>query len=425
MKDKILKLVNASEILTLKTGSKTPKAGREQSEVNDIKNGSLIAVNGVIKWIGPANEMHEQIPSDIGNYDVHEIDCSGKTIIPGLVDPHTHLIFGGSREDEFAMRNAGSSYQEIAAAGGGIKSTVNSTQKEDDEKLIDNAKTRLDRMLSLGTTTVEGKSGYGLSTKDELRILRLQKQIDQTHPIDIVSTFLGAHTVPSGIEKEDYIKEVMGIMIPAVDRENLAEFCDVFCEKNVFTPEESELILLRGKKYNLKPKIHADQLSAYGGSEVASRVGAISADHLDYITSSGIKALKNSKTIGVLLPGCVFFLGLDRYAPARQMIDAGIPIALSTDLNPGTCYTESLHIIMTIACTRMKMSPEEALVACTINAAHAINRQDSIGSLEPGKKADIAIFDCPAHRIIPYHFGVNLCVTTIKDGEVVYTASRS
>jgi len=385
-----------------------------------MKNGALIAIGGSIDWVGRETDLDKKLTALSPDYEVREVDCSGKTVLPGLVDCHTHLIFGGSRESEFAMRCAGRSYQEIAEAGGGIKSTVKATRQEDDDTLKNKAIMRLDRMLSLGTTTIEGKSGYGLSTRDELRILRLQRELATNHPMDIVSTFLGAHTIPAGKKKEDYIKEVTDEMIPLLKESSLAEFCDVFCEEGVFTPEESEMILNRGKKFGLKPKIHADQLSSNGGSQVAARVGATSADHLDYITPDGIRALKEAGTIAVLLPGCVFFLGLERYAPARDLIEAGIPVALSTDLNPGTCFTESLPIIMTIACTKMKLTPEEVITACTINAAHAIGRHTTVGSLEAGKKADIAIFDCPTYKIIPYHFGVNLCWMTVKGGEIVY-----
>jgi imidazolonepropionase len=419
----LLILKNVFELVTLNGSDNKPRIGKAMSDLGIIKNGSLIVSSGIIKWVGESKYLNDNLLDALDETEIQEIDCSRNTVLPGLIDPHTHIVFGGSRENEFAMRCAGKSYGEIALAGGGIKSTVKATRELDNETLMSKAIKHLDRMLEYGTTTIEAKSGYGLSTFHELKILRILRELQNSHPMEIISTFLGAHTVPQDTDKQDYLDLVLNEMIPAVKDEALAEFCDVFCEKGAFSVEESERILLKGKEFGLKPKIHADQLSESGGSQVAARVKAISADHLDYISQDSMNQIKNSGTIAVLLPGCVHFLGLSRYAPARKFIESEIPIALATDLNPGTCYTESLPIIMNIACSHMKMSPEEVITACTINAAHAIDRAKNIGSLEPGKKADITIFDCDSYKMIPYHFGVNLVDKTIKDGVVVYRKS--
>ncbi len=349
------------------------------------------------------------------------INAEDKVVLPGFVDCHTHPVFGATREEEFELRIKGKSYEEIAQAGGGIRSSVRSVRQLSKDELIKLALPRLERFLSYGTTTIEAKSGYGLSLKDEIKILEVIKKLNQIHPMDLVPTFLGAHEIPDEYRerREEYIDLLINQMIPEVAKKKLALFCDVFCEKNVFSLDESRKILEKAKEYGLKPKLHADQLTPFGGAELAAEIKAVSADHLEFISDSGIEKMKQSGTIAVLLPGAVFGLGKDNYPPARKMIDMGLPVALATDFNPGSSFTESMPVILSLACLRMKLTPAEAICAATINSAYAIDKGDSIGSLERGKKADIVIWDVKNYKEIPYHYGVNLVDKVIKDGEVV------
>jgi len=299
---------------------------------------------------------------------------------------------------------------------------VEATRKASFEELLSPGKKRLNRMLSSGVTTVEAKSGYGLSLKDELKILKVMRALDEDHPVDVVPTFLGAHTVPKEFKnnRKDYVHLLMEEMIPRVAETKLAEFCDVFCEEKAFTLEESRKILETGKRYGLNPKIHADQLSSGGGAELAAEVGAYSADHLEYVSSDGIERMAEKGVTAILLPGASFFLSMKKLPPAREMIEKGVGIALATDLNPGSSMTESLPLIMTMGCTMFRMLPREVIQATTIHAAKSMGREGSIGSLEVGKQADIAIFDIPNYRHLPYHFGVNHIEIVIKKGKVVY-----
>jgi len=404
---------NASELLTLSP------AFKEESGLGIIRNGALAVKNGKIVWIGKTNELSK---SWVLKRSGKEIDARGKVVMPGLIDSHTHIIFAGSRENEFEQRLQGLSYLEIAERGGGILSTVEATRKASFEELFLLGKKRLNRTLSRGVTTIEAKSGYGLSLKDELKILKVMRELDEDHPVDIVPTFLGAHTVPKEFKnnRKGYVDLLTEEMIPRIAERKLAEFCDVFCEEKAFNLEESKKILETGKRYGLKPKIHADQLSSGGGAELAAEVGAYSADHLEYVSLNGIERMAEKGVTAILLPGASFFLSMKNLPPAREMIEKGVTIALATDLNPGSSMTESLPLIMTMGCTMFRMLPREVIQSTTIHAAKSMGRESDIGSLEVGKQADITIFDIPNYRYLPYHFGVDHVDIVIKKGRLVY-----
>jgi imidazolonepropionase len=381
-----------------------------------IENGSVIVRGREIDWVGPTRELRA-IASDL------VIDAEGMIVLPGLIDSHTHLLFAGTREEEFEQRLQGVSYAEIAARGGGIHSTVKRVRQSSKEELYELAQYRLNRMLALGITTAEVKSGYGLSLADEIKCLEVVADLKRHHPCEPVSTFLGAHEVPAEYrhDREAYIRLVVERMVPEVAGRGLAEFCDVFCEQGVFSIAESERILDAAAKHGLKLKIHADEFSSLGGAELAARVGAVSADHLLHISDAGMEALRAAGTIATLLPGTAFFLGLS-YAPARRLIDHGLPVALATDCNPGSSMTENLPLIGTMACTQMKMLPAEVITALTLNAAAALGRSDRLGSIEVGKQGDLVILSLPNYKLFPYHYGVNHVWKVIKAGKVVPTA---
>jgi imidazolonepropionase len=404
---------NAEELLTL-----SPSLN-EESGLGIIRYGALGISKGRIVWAGKTEEISERFAL---SRDGREIDGKRKVVMPGLIDAHTHLIFAGSRENEFEQRIQGLSYQEIAGRGGGILSTVAATRQASFDELLSLGERRLDRMLSKGVTTVEAKSGYGLSLRDEMKILKVMKALQESHPIDIVPTFLGAHTVPKEFRQERarYVDLLTEEMIPQVAQERLAEFCDVFCEEKAFTLEESKKILETGKRYGLKPKIHADQLSSGGGAELAAEVHAYSADHLEYASPEGIQKMAEKGVSAVLLPGASFFLSMEKYPPARDMIEQGVAVALATDLNPGSSMTESLPMMMTMGCTMYKLLPKEVIQAITIHAARSMGREKEIGSLEPGKQADVLVLDIPNYRYLPYHFGVDHVETVIKKGKIIY-----
>ena len=400
-----LLIKNANELVTL-SGPNQPRIKKEMSNLSIIKNGSVAVKNEKIVEIGKNLKYKaEKI-----------IDASGKTVMPGFLDPHTHVVFAGSREFELDMKLNGLSYIDILKKGGGIFYTVNKTRKATDNELILQSKNRLDRMLAHGTTTCEAKSGYGLETDTELRILKIQEKLNETHKIDIISTFLGAHAIPKEYDAEEYVDVVINEMLPKLG--DLASFCDVFCEKDVFTVKQSRQILEAGKKHGLTPKIHADEIVDTGGAVLAAEIGAISADHLLMSSDKGLRKMAEKGVVGVLLPGTPFSLMMQKYSPARKMIKFGIPVALATDLNPN-CWTENMQFIMQLACFNMKLTPAEAITAATFNAACAIGLNDAVGSLEKGKQADIVILDCPNYMCTPYHFGVNLVETVIKKGCVL------
>ncbi len=361
---------------------------------------------------------------------VEKLDLGGRILLPGFVDSHTHLVHAASRAEEYELKIAGASYEEIARKGGGILNSVKNLRAATSKALKDRALRALKQFAAYGTTTIEAKSGYGLDAESELKILRLQKDLAAEQPLDIVSTFLGAHVVPAeyrgnaaGVKK--YIALLTEKLIPEVARENLAEFCDVFCDRGAFTREQASQILEAGKRHGLIPRVHAEQLTRTGSAQLAVRLGAASCDHLERINSSDIKALAQSRTVATLLPGCDFHLGLKQYAPARKLIDAGAIVALATDYNPGTSPTLSMPMILSLACSQLRMTPAEAIVAATLNAAHALRRENHIGSLGVGKFADLAVFDVADYREIPYYFGMNTCWMTIKRGAVVYAADKA
>jgi imidazolonepropionase len=412
-----LLLRNAAELLTL-----SPSSG-DESGLGIVRNGAVAIQDGRISWVGETSALPKESVLIPGG---REIDCSGKVVMPGLVDAHTHLVFAGSREHEFELRIQGVSYLEIAEKGGGILSTVEATRKASFEELYALGKKRLDRLLSKGVTTIEAKSGYGLSLESELKILKVMKALQGSHPVDIVPTFLGAHTLPReyGEDRSGYVDLVTKEMIPRVAEEGLAEFCDVFCEEKAFRLEESRRILETGKRYGLKPKIHADQLTSGGGAELAAEVGACSADHLEFISQRGIEKLAEKKVTAVLLPGASFFLSMKKFPPAREMIENGVAVSLATDLNPGSSMTESLPLIMTMGCTLFGMTPKEVIQAATIHAARSMGKENEIGTLEVGKRADLLLLDIPNYRYLPYHFGVDHVDRVIKAGKVVFTRDK-
>ena len=409
----------ANQLVTLRGGSEKPLTKENMRQLGIIENGAVAVKNGKIIDVGKTEQINSKYKSE------NVINAYGKLVAPGFVDAHTHLVFAGSREDEFEMKLEGISYMEILQKGGGILRTVAETRKASLEQLIELGKERLDTMLIHGTTTVEAKSGYGLSTKDEIKCLEAIEKLNKQHPIDVIPTFLGAHAIPNEYRDrpDDYVDLVVEEMIPAVAERKLAEFCDVFCEKGVFNVEQSKRILLAGKEYGLLPKIHADEMSWLGGAELAAEVEAVSAEHLLFASENGIKALAKKGVVAVLLPAASFSLMLGKYANARKMIAEGIAVALGTDLNP-ICWVENMQLVIALACRMMKLTPAEALSAATINAAHSLRRAHMIGSLEVGKKADIVIFKVPNYRFLGYRFGVNLVDKVIKNGRLVVDDGR-
>jgi imidazolonepropionase len=408
---------NASQLVCVETSHGRVKKGQSQRDLMIIPNGAVIVRDGLIDWVGPTADLPPIPP----NAEV--LDATGKVVLPGFIDSHTHLVFAGSREDEFELRLQGKSYQEIAAAGGGINATVQQVRRASKGELKDLTRRRLKRLLSFGVTTVEIKSGYGLNLPNELKCLEVIADLNQEGPLELVPTFMGAHAVPPEFraDREGYLRLVRDDMLPEVVRSGLAEFCDVFCDTGAFTLAESHRILQRARELGLQIKIHADELSPLGGAELAAQLGATSADHLLCISEAGIEALARSETVATLLPGTAFFLGLN-YAPAKAMIEAGLPIALATDCNPGTCPTENLSFIGTLACTQMEMRPAEVISALTLNAAAAVGRSNRLASIEAGKQADLVICDVPDYRQVFYHFGVSHVWRVIKRGRVVYSA---
>jgi imidazolonepropionase len=408
----------AAELLTLRGISARPRRGEEMRDLGIIRQGALAARRGKIVWVGPTSELLNTVrPMAFSRL----IDAYGKTVMPGFVDPHTHLVFAGSRENEFAMRIQGNTYQEIAAAGGGINATVAATRKASKQELKFLAKKSVSRMLSLGTTTVEAKSGYGLDLETELKMLEVIRELNEAGPTTVIPTFMGAHEIPPDFRQkpEAYVDLVITRLIPEVAERKLARFCDVFCETGVFSVEQSERILRAAQSAGLAPRVHADELTDLGGAAMAARIKAHTADHLLFASDDGIRQMAEAGVIAVLLPGTAYFLHLQRYARARDMIAAGVPVALATDFNPGSCMTESMPLILNMACTQMRMLPAEAITAATINAAWAIGEEDRAGSLEPGKQADVLILDAGSHEHLCYHFGVNLVETVVKNGKVV------
>jgi imidazolonepropionase len=409
-----LLIVNADELVTVAGGNDKPRTGKQMKDIGVIHDGAVAIKDGRIAAVGKTAEVKSTFKAET------VISANGKTVTPGFVDPHTHLIFSGSREDELQMRIEGAYYLEILSAGGGILKTVRETRKASVEKLAESGSKTLDTMIEHGSTTVEAKSGYGLDTKNEIKILEAIKRLNQMHAVDLVPTFLGAHAIPPEYKTDTrgYVDLVTSEMIPKVGEKDLAKFCDVFCEKGAFSLEQSRKILITGRENGLKSKIHADEMSTLGGAELAADIRATSADHLLFSSDDGLKAMAAKEIIAVLLPATAFALMTGRYADARKMIDIGLPIALGTDFSP-SCMVESQQLTITFACHMMRLAPAEALIATTINAAHAIGRASEVGSLEVGKKADLIVLDAPNHRFLGYHFGSNLVDKVIKNGRVI------
>lgn len=406
---------HASELVTCQGSA--PKKGHEMSEIGLIPDGGVLIHDQKIFAVGKTEELDKLI--DLSEYDV--MDASGKTVLPGFVDSHTHFIFGGYRAEEFSWRLKGDTYMSIMERGGGINATVSPTREASLEELTSIGRERLNRMLEFGVTTVEGKSGYGMDCETELKQLRAMKRLNASHPVDIVTTFLGPHSVlPQYKGKErEFIDMLLTDVMPVVRKEQLAEFADIFCEKGVFGIEDSEYYLTKAKEMGFKLKVHADEMFSLGGAELASRTGACSADHLLKASDEGIRQMAEAGVISTLLPATAFCLK-EPFAPARKMIDSGCAVALASDLNPGSCFTNSIPLLAALGCIYMNMSIEEVISALTINGAAAVGRADTIGSLEKGKNADIVILKYPSIHYMPYHTAINLVETVIKNGEPVY-----
>jgi imidazolonepropionase len=394
-----LAVLHASQLVTL-TGPKRPRVGPEMSELGIFRDGGMFICNGKIESVGPSNEIEKNIR------DAEVLDASERVVMPGFVDAHTHLVFAGDRLDDFGRRARGETYEQIAKAGGGIWSTVEKTRAASELDLLAQAKTHANWLLHCGTTTAEAKSGYGLTVEDELKILRVLRQLKEQLALELVSTLLGAHAVPREISPQEYVELVINEMLPRVAAENLAEFCDVFCERGYFDIDQSRKVLSAAKKLGLKLRGHVDQLTNSGGAKLMAELGATTADHLEQTDEQGIAALKKADVQPVLLPGSVYALGSKRYPAAREMLEAGLAVVLATDFNPGSSPTPSMPMILSLACTQMKMSPAEEVTASTINAAYSLDRGSKIGSLEPGKLANFAIFDCEDYRELTYWFGI-------------------
>ena len=418
---------SAAQLITV--ASNGPKRGPAMGELGIIEDGAVAVKDGLVTLVGPTSEVRGQVTA------AEEITASGKVVMPGFVDPHTHLVFAGDRAEEFEQRIKGTTYLEIMAAGGGIMSTVRDTRTASVDQLVEQSRTRLDRMLVHGTTTAEVKTGYGLDTVDELKMLEAIRRLDAEHPVDLVPTFLGAHAVPEEYRgrADEYVDLVVEVMLPRVAESassptphdsslvthNSSPLCDVFCDEGAFTLQQSRRVLEAAQALGFGLKIHADEFEPLGGTRLAVELGAISADHLVCTPDDEVELLAGSDTIGVALPGTPFGLGLHGYTPARQIIDSGGALALATDLNPGTCWCESMSFIVALACRFMKMTPAEAIVAATINAAHAVGLGQRVGSLEVGKTADVLLLGIPNYRHLAYRFGVNVVAWVMKSGERV------
>ena len=392
-----------------------PRTKGDMSELGLIEDGSVWLEDGVIQAVGTTSELKEIYESRAQEAEI--VDATGHLITPGLVDPHTHVAFGGSREREFEMRLEGATYMDIMNAGGGIHATTRMTREASEEELIEQTSKRLDSFLAHGVTTVEGKSGYGLDLETEMKQLRVMKYLQEHHAIDLVPTFMGAHAVPAEYKgkEEEYVKLIIETMLPKVAEEKLAVFNDVFCEVDVFTPEQSKRILEAGKELGLTPKIHADEIKPYGGAELAAEVGAISAEHLLKASDEGIEKMAEAGVIACLLPATALYLR-EEAARGRVMVDRGVPVAISTDCNPGSSPTTSMPLVMNLACISMRMTPAESLCAATYNAACAIGMEDRVGSIEVGKQADIVLWDVENYQKLQYLFGVNHVQQVWKKG---------
>jgi imidazolonepropionase len=396
-----------------------PRIGESMSDLGIIENGALLVRGDRIVWVGPTKDIPVREPG----IRYQTLDGVGLDLVafPGFVDCHTHPIFAGDRVEEYDLRTRGKTYQEISAAGGGIAASAGQLRSATVNQLLEKTERRFRHFLAHGTTTIEAKSGYGLTLEDEIKSLHVLAALKDRNRLEIVPTFMGAHAVPPehANSRAEYIRKIIKEMIPRVAQEGLAQFCDVFCETGYFSVQEARSILLAAKEAGLGIRIHADELEHSGGARLAAELGALSADHLQWIDDSDIQALKKAGTVATLLPGTAFNLGMMRYAPARKLIAAGVPVALATDFNPGTCFTMNMQLILAFACTQMRMTPAEAITAATINSAYSLGLSDRLGTLEEGKQADIVLMDVSDYRELPYFFGINHCVVTIKKGNIV------
>ncbi|HTZ46146.1 MAG TPA: imidazolonepropionase [Verrucomicrobiae bacterium] len=413
-----LLITGASQLLTLRGG--VPRRGSSLSKLGLVSDGALLVRDGRIAAVGTRAEIeaHKEARR------AEKLDVGGRVVLPGFVDSHTHLIHAASRAEEYELKIQGASYEEIARKGGGILNSVKKLRAATAEALKARARAALEEFASYGTTTVEAKSGYGLDVASELKILRLQRELQNEQRLEIASTFLGAHVVPAEFRNKPsgpdrYIALLLEQMLPEIVNEDLAEFCDVFCDRGAFTRAQAQRILSEAQEHGLAPRLHAEQLSRTGATQLGVALGAASCDHLEQVNGSDIRALAKSDTVATLLPGCDFHLGWKEYAPARKLIEAGAVVALATDYNPGTSPAMSMPMILSLACSELRMTPAEAIVAATINAAYGLKRASQIGSLEPGKQADLAVFEVEDYREIPYYFGMQRCWMTMKKGEII------
>ncbi|MBU1702124.1 MAG: imidazolonepropionase [Candidatus Eisenbacteria bacterium] len=419
MQDVDLLIRNAGQMAPLSDGEEGPLPGRRMDLWTLVKDGAIGVLKGRIVAVGETSDVLSRTRLQTGGV---EVDASGCTVIPAFIDPHTHVLFAGSREWEFEERLRGRTYMEIAQAGGGIRSSVRMFRQTSDEEILRQSHRRIDRMIGLGTAVIEVKSGYALSVDQELRALRLIRKLAERVPVEIHATFMGAHEVPDEYRdrKSEYIDLVIHEMIPRVAEEGLAEFCDVFCEEGVFSVAESERILNAAARYGLRAKLHADELSPLGGAELAGKLRAVSADHLLHPSDNGLRAMKEGGVIPVLLPATSYSLHSKTYAPARRMIEMDLPVALATDCNPGSSMTESMPFVISLACLQMGLTPAEALSAATRNAAAALGIEKQAGSLAVGNKAHIQILDAPSYATLPYHIGVSHVRDLFIDGKGVF-----
>lgn len=402
---------NAAQLVTCSGYS--AKKGRQMSDLSIIENGTVVITDGKISYVG--KDANCPPLSDFPNHEV--VDAKGKAVLPGFIDSHTHFIFGGYREEEFSWRMRGDSYMSIMERGGGIHNTMTATRNASFGELKESGRKRLDRMLAMGVTTVEGKSGYGMDKDTELKQLEAMKALNEEHPVDIVSTFMGAHATPSEYKRreDDFLDYMIKEVMPVVKEKNLAECCDIFCEKNVFDIEQSRRYLTAARDLGFKLKIHADEIVTLGGAELATELNALSADHLLQASDKGIERLAESDTVATLLP-CTAFSLKEHYARGRYMIDLGCAVALATDLNPGSSFTNSIPLLFALACIYMQLSPEEAVTALTINAAAAVGKAGKIGSIDVGKQGDLVILEYPSYKFLPYHIGMNIVEKVVKRG---------
>ncbi len=413
----LLAVVGCSQLVTL-AGPKRPRIYGEMRELSIIPGGAMLVRDRKIELVGPRSAIEPFITSD------HVlVDAGGRVVLPGFVDAHTHIVFAGNRVDEFERRAAGATYEEIAAEGGGIPATVRKTRLASEDELFASARQRIQLMLRSGTTTIEAKSGYGLSLDSELKILRVIARLANETPVRIIPTFLGAHEIPDEFRSspEAYVEIVVSEMLPAIAANGLAKYCDVFCEPKIFNVETAKRVLAAARDLKLGLRIHAGQLSDSGAAQLAAEVGAATADHLEYVDTAGMKALAEADVQPVLLPASVYTLGSKRFAPAREMIERGLGVVLATDFNPGSSPTPSMPFVLSLASTQMQMTPGEAITAATINAAYSLGRGDSTGSLEHGKQADFVIHDCDDYREIAYYPGVEPAAKVYIGGELVYS----